>query len=105
MKFIKWHIRINVKRNNKSRKHPAIVFAESDDGLFFYNLGITHSKKRGHHANLQIKDPTDWNKISFVRDDLSIDEKEFLKEIVNDYKLHPNDYKRIWQRIIKRKIK
>ena len=105
MKFIKWHIRINKKRKNKKGKHPAIVFAESDDGLFYYNLGLTHSRKRGHHSNLEIKDPSDWSKASFIRDDLSIDEKIFLQEIMNDYKLHPSDYKKIWERIIKRKIK
>ena len=97
MIFIKWHF-----RKNKKRKHPSLVIAESDDGKFYYNLGITHSKKRGHHKNLDIKDPSDWNNRSFVRDDLSIDEKRFLQEILRDYNLHPNDYKRIWNRIIKK---
>lgn len=100
MKFIKWHFRIN-----KKRKHPVIVFAESDDGLCYFNLGLTHSQHRGHHKNLSIHDPTNWDEFSFVRDDMSIDEKKFLKEILNDYKLHPKDYKHIWLRIIKKKIK
>ena len=81
------------------------MFAESDDGKMFYNIGITHSKKRGHHKNLEIKDPTNWNKPSYVRDDLQIDDKDLLKEILRDYKLHPKDYKKIWDRIIKRRLK
>ena len=100
MRFIKWHIRFN-----KKRKHPAIVFAESEDGNYFYNLGITHSKSRGHHNNLEIADPANFKQLSYVRDDLSIDEKKFLKEILDDYKLHPKDYKKIWKRIIKKKLK
>ena len=100
MKFIKWHFRLNRKR-----KHPAIIFAESDDGKFYYNVGVTHSEKRGHHKNVEIKNPQNWDEISYVRDDMSIDEKEFLKEVLKDYKLHPEDYKKIWIRILKKKIK
>ena len=100
MKFIKWHIRFS-----KKRRHPVIIFAESDDGMYYFNLGLTHSQYRGHHKNLSIHDPVNWNNISFVRDDMSIDEKKFLEEILNDYKLHPDDYKKIWVRIIKRKLK
>ena len=62
MKFLKWHIRKNFKRKSKKGYHPSIVFAESDDGLFYYNLGITRSPKRGHHKNLDIVDPSNWKK-------------------------------------------
>ena len=99
MKFIKWTI-----KNNRKRKHPALVFAESDDGLLF-NLGLTHSRKRGHHKNLMIHDPTDWNKFSYVRDDLAIDENIFLRITLVNYKLHPEDYKKIWESIIIKKNK
>ena len=99
MKYIRWTI-----KNNRKRKHPALVFAKSNDGLLF-NLGLTHSKKRGHHNNLMIHDPTDWNKTSYIRDDLSLDEAIFLAITLANYKLHPEDYKKIWERIIVKKIK
>ena len=49
----------------------------------------SRSKKRGHHKNLEIHDPTDWNKTSYLRDDIhvykelnfSINDKRKIKRI------------------------
>ena len=91
-------------RKKKNGKHPSIVFAISDDGKYYYNLGITKSPRRGHHHNLEIHNPQNWDELSYVRNDLSVDEVELLDIVLKDYSLHPDDYKKIWDRIIKDKI-
>ena len=55
------------------------MIGESDDGSKYINLGLTNSKKRGHHSNIKIHNPQDWAKTSYIRDDISEDPKEYLK--------------------------
>ena len=105
MKFIKWHFRNNSKRAHGSTnkgKHPSLVIAETDDGQSYINLGLTHSKKRGHHKNVPIHNPQKWEEISYIRDDIRIDSKEYLSEILKDYKLCPEDIDAIWEIINKK---
>lgn len=105
MKKISWHFRRNVKRKNKKTKHkghPALVIGESDDGGSFINIGLTHSQKRGHHKNIEIHDPLDWNKKSYLRDDIQIDLKEYLSEVLNDFNLCPEDIGKIMEIINKK---
>lgn len=105
MKHIKWHFRNNSKRKISSRNHghhPSLVVGESDDGKSYLNIGLTKSKKRGHHRNIEIHNPQDWDKTSYLRDDVRTDSKEHLSDVLSDYKLCPEDIDKIWK-IIKKK--
>ena len=105
MKKVKWHFRKNHKRKlgtHKIGSHPALVVGETDDGTSYYNIGLTKSKKRGHHKNISIHNPQNWSEESFLRDDLSIDSKEYLFEVLKDYKLCPEDIDKIWSIINKK---
>lgn len=105
MKHIKWHFRKNKKRklgNSNKGGHPALVVGESDDGKSLVNIGLSSSPKRGHHKNVQIHNPQDWSKTSYLRDDIRQDSKEFLSVILKDYKLCPDDINKIWEIIKKR---
>ena len=101
----KWHFRNNTRRklgNTKKGKHPSLVIGETDDGKCLYNLGLTNSERRGHHKNLKIHNPQNWNKNSYIRNDIRIDSKEYLREVLKDYKLCPKDINKIWKFIKKR---
>ena len=104
MKKIKWHFRNNEKRKvgctNKG-KHPSLIVGETDDGTAFVNIGLTKSSKRGHHKNIKIHNPQNWKENSYLRDDVRLDSKEYLSEVLKDYKLCPEDIDKIWM-IIKK---
>ena len=105
MKKINWHFRRNYKRKKGSTKyggHPSLVIGESDDGSKYINLGLTNSKKRGHHSNIKIHNPQDWAKISYIRDDISENPKEYLKIILSDFNLCPDDIEKILEIINKK---
>ena len=71
--------------------------------LFNHIYGFdSRSKKRGHHKNLEIHDPTDWNKTSYLRDDIQVDSKEYLSEVLKGYNLCPDDIEKIWNFINKK---
>ena len=101
----KWHFRRDEKRrigNQKKGKHPALIVGETEDRKSFINIGLTNSPKRGHHKNIQIHNPQNWNETSYLRDDIRIDSKEDLRKVLKDYKLCPDDIEKIWK-IIKKK--
>lgn len=105
MKMVKWHFRYNLKRKIAGMgkgKHPSLIVGETEDGKAYVNIGLTKSPKRGHHKNVKIHNPQDWNQDSFLRDDVRIDSKEYLSEVLKDYKLCPEDIDKIWS-IIKKK--
>lgn len=105
MKNVKWHFRKNKKRNlgkKNGDSHPSLIIGESDDGSSYLNIGLTKSPKRGHHKNIKIHNPQNWEKDSYLRDDIRIDSKEYLSEVLKDYKLCPDDIDKIWE-IIKKK--
>ena len=105
LKNVKWHFRNNKKRklSNKNRgKHPSLVVGETDDGKCYINIGLTRSPKRGHHRNVKIHNPQDWTKESYIRDDVRIDLKEHLSDILKDYNLCPEDIDKIWEIINKK---
>ena len=105
MKKVKWHFRNNSKRkkgNSNKGKHPALVVGESDDGTGYLNIGLTNSPKRGHHKNIKIHNPQNWDENSYLRDDIRIDSKEYLSEVLKDYKLCPDDINKIWEIINKK---
>ena len=105
MKKVKWHFRKNRKRKIGSKKvgsHPALVIGEIDDGSSYYNIGLTKSDKRGHQKNIKIHNPQNWSEESFLRDDINIDSKEYLSEVLKDYNLCPEDIDKIWKIINKK---
>ena len=105
MKHINWHFRNNKKRkigSSNRGNHPSLIVGETDDGKSFVNLGLTKSPKRGHHANIKIHNPQNWNNTSYLRNDIREDEKKYLSEILRDYRLCPEDIDAIWK-IIKKK--
>ena len=98
MRKVRWHFRNNKKRkmgNTKKGKHPVLVVGETDDKKAFINLGLTKSKKRGRHNNIKIHNPQDWGKTSYIRDDIRVDPKKYLSDVLKDYKLCPEDINKI----------
>jgi len=93
-----WNIRSNKKRKN----HPAIVVGEEDNS--YLNLGLTHSKKRGHHNNIPLsKNPnSNDNSVAYVRNTLQIDDKKYLKKVLSHYQLSEDDFEKIYKIIKKR---
>ena len=105
MKKVKWHFRYNMKRKiagKGSGKHPSLVVGETEGGKSYMNIGLTKSPKRGHHKNVRIHNPQDWNEDSYLRDDIRIDSKEYLSEVLKDYRLCPEDIDKIWAIINKK---
>lgn len=92
-----WHFRDNKNRKNKKKngKHPSLIVGESNNGKKYINIGLTHSDKRGHHKNIQISNPVNWNEISYLRDDVREDDIYKLSAILKDYKLNPKDISKI----------
>lgn len=100
-----WHFRNNSKRRNSSQqrgKHPSLIVGVSLDGKYMLNIGITHSKKRGRHKNIEIRNPQNWSKTSYLRTDIGLHPKECLREILLNYNLNPNDIKKV-ETIIKKR--
>ena len=83
-------------------KHPSLIVGKTEDGKAYVNIGLTKSPKRGHHKNVKIHNPQDWSRDSYLRDDVRIDSKEYLSEVLKDYKLCPEDIDKIWAIINKK---
>ena len=106
MEKVKWHFRNNYKRKKgKIKKHPSLIFAKNFDGTKYFNIGLTHADKSGHHKNTEISDPTNWKKKSYLRNDISADDVEVFGEFLNNYKVNPKDKEKISKLILKFKIK
>ena len=104
----KWHFRNNISRKNGNKsngKHPSLIVGITDDKKKYINLGLTHSDKRGHHKNVEIHDPVNWSKKSYIRNDLQEDDVYKLKTVLNEYKLNPQDVNKILKIIEKHKKK
>ena len=86
-------------RSGKRRRSAGSLTAH---GKAYVNIGLTKSPKRGHHKNVKIHNPQDWSRDSYLRDDVRIDSKEYLSEVLKDYKLCPEDIDKIWAIINKR---
>lgn len=106
IKKVKWHFRDNFNRKNgKKKKHPSLIFAKTSDGSKYYNIGLTHEDRRGHHKNIEISDPCNWKKKSYLRNDISADDIELFGKILNNYKVNPKDKDKISKLILKFKLK
>ena len=66
------------------------------------DIGLTKSPKRGHHKNVKIHNPQNWDEHSYLRDDIRIDSKEYLAEVLTGYNLCPDDIDKIWEIINKK---
>lgn len=100
----KWHFRNNEKRRNKkNKKHPSLVVGETKNE--YANFGLTHSKMRGHHKNLELKKnpKKDDKKTAYLRDDLQLNKKSDMKEKLNNYKLSSKDKTQV-EILIKKKM-
>lgn len=60
---------------------------------------------RGHHKNIEIRDPIKWKNVSYIRDDIKTDDISKLKNILKEYKLLPKDVDKILNIIYKYKKK
>ena len=54
---------------------------KTDDESGYLNIGLTKSPKRGHHKNIKMHNPQNWEEDSYLRNDIRIDSKEYLSEI------------------------
>ena len=103
----KWTYRNNKKRQQvnkkKNGKHVSLVVGERNNT--YANLGLTHSKKRGHHNNIKLSRNPNKNdkKPSYVRDDLQFHEKKYLEEILNYRRLPKADIDKIMKIINKKR--
>ena len=87
---------IKKRRNIKNKgKHPSLIFGKTDDNLKYYNIGLTHSNKRGHHFNVKISDPSNWNKSSYLRNDVRIDDINQFEDVLMNFKVNPKDKKKV----------
>ena len=104
----KWKIKKNYSRKNeksnskKNNYHPSIVVGEK--GSEYANIGITSSKKRGHHKNEELHNRQKNGKPSYIRDDIQFTNKKNIKEDVKNMKLHESDLPKI-RSIIEKFIK
>ncbi len=83
IKEIKWHFRnCKIRKEGKNKgKHPALIFAKTNDNKKYYNIGLTHSDKRGHHHNIEIYNPENWKNKSYLRKRIEYDDKEMFGKI------------------------
>ena len=102
-----WSIRENKARKKGKQdkgKHPAVAVGKN--GKMVANVGITHDKKRGHHANIQLsRNPNPKDKRpAYLRDDLQYDHEKNLKHVLAGYRnLPPKDQEKVLKIINKKR--
>ncbi len=79
----------------KKAKHPKLI-VERDGGKFGF-MGLTESKKRGHHNNFHLrKNPQrGHSEPAYIREELRYDSTENFSKILSDYNLSKEDKKRV----------
>ena len=88
----------------KRAKHPKLIVDIQGDKYGF--IGLTESAKRGHHKNIEIKNPQkNKNAKSYIRKELRYDDKNNSSKLLQDYKLHDEDYIKIINIVNKHKRK
>ena len=107
IKEIKWHFRNSkIRKEGKNKgKHPALIFAKANDNKKYYNIGLTHSDKRGHHHNIEIYNPENWKNKSYLRNDISNDDIHQFEKVLKNFKVNPKDKTKIQTLINKFKKK
>jgi len=85
----------------KKAKHPKLI-VDAKRHKFGY-MGLTESRKRGHHSNLPLlKNPqkgkpdlVDGKPTAYIRKELLYAKKDMFTDILPDYNLHPKDKERV----------
>ena len=79
----------------KSAKHPKLIVDESKNEFGF--MGLTESKKRGHHNNIELtKNPEKGNnEKAYIRKELRYDDKNNFSKPLADYRLSDKDKPKI----------
>lgn len=95
--------RYKKKQGNKNVRHPKIIVASFKDEYGF--MGLTESKKDGHHYNIPITDPQRKAKKSYIRKEIVYDKKKMFSDILDDYNLSKKDKKYIINYVNKHKKK
>ena len=73
--------RSGFRYNNSPKAKGHLTYVYAQDGSDYKYLGITHSKKKGHHTNYPLKsnpNPNDARK-SYVRKHPEKDMKKYMK--------------------------
>ena len=80
---------------SKKGKHPKLIVDENKTQFGF--MGLTESRKRGHHKNLELsKNPEKGNSSpAYIRKELRYDNKENFYERLKNYNLSEKDKKSI----------
>lgn len=97
-----WHYRKNYcRKNGKNEYHPSLIVGETKKD--YINIGLTSQKKRGHHSNIAIHNPTNFKEKSYLRDDILSHPKRKFSGILRNYFIHKDDYSKIDKIINKNK--
>lgn len=75
----------------KKGKHPKLIIDECGNNYGF--IGLTESKKRGHHNNIELQsNPQKGNKNkAYLRREVRYDDKRNFSEKLSDYNLSKAD--------------
>ena len=88
----------------KKAKHPKLIVDKKGSQVGF--MGLTESDKRGHHRNIQIKNPQKGKTgCSYIRNELRYDDSKYFGKPLPDYKLHDSDHDKIINAVNKHKNK
>lgn len=105
----KWKIKENTARKiggTGKGSHPSIEVGKN--GRERANIGLTTSKKRGNHSNIELSrnpNPKD-NRKSYLRDDLRYDDKKHLEKVMSGFrKLPKSDQEKVLAIIKKQQSK
>lgn len=87
---------------NKAVKHPKLIVDETNSDYGY--MGLTSSRKSGHHFNVELKDNPEFIKIngismrksstSYLRREIEYDKKNKFGELLYNYQLSDRDKKR-----------
>ena len=80
--------------SNKAR-HPKLIVSQEQQQVGF--MGLTKSKKRGHHSNIELEvNPERGNKSkAYLRKEIRHDNIENFSEILDNYNLSESDKKKV----------
>ena len=89
----------------KRAKHPKLIVDQTPQDYGF--MGVTESAKRGHHANIPLKQNPQKgrNSPAYIRKELRYDKQENFEEILKNYSLSDEDKAAILQYLENRKKK
>ena len=95
--------RYKKKEGGKTKKarHPKLIVGRSGDT--YSHMGLTSSKRKGHHGNMEIVNPENWSQKSWLRKEVRKNHVSEFGEHLPNYKLHPDDKKKVLDFLAKKK--